>query len=64
MQLLEYEMLTTDPCSAGGVFILSGNGKIELNNTLEERLRMLETEALPVMRSTLFGENDNRKFKD
>jgi V-type H+-transporting ATPase subunit E len=50
--------------SAGGVFILSGSGKIELNNTLEERLRMLETEALPIMRSTLFGENDNRKFKD
>lgn len=44
--------------------MLSGNGKIELNNTFEERLRMLETEALPSMRATLFGENENRKFHD
>lgn len=50
--------------SAGGVFILSGNGKIELDNTFEERLRMLETEALPSMRATLFGKNENRRFHD
>ncbi|KIX98221.1 uncharacterized protein Z520_06301 [Fonsecaea multimorphosa CBS 102226] len=50
--------------SAGGVFIIAGGGKIELNNTLEERLHMLETEALPSIRATLFGENENRKFHD
>ena len=50
--------------STGGVAIVGGNGKIEVNNTFEERLRLLEEEALPVIRSTLFGENKNRKFKD
>ncbi|EHY56779.1 V-ATPase V1 sector subunit E [Exophiala dermatitidis] len=50
--------------SAGGVFVIGGNGKIELNNTFEERLRMCETEALPSLRATLFGENKNRKFHD
>ncbi|KAF2135370.1 uncharacterized protein K452DRAFT_260787 [Aplosporella prunicola CBS 121167] len=50
--------------SAGGVSIVGGNGKIDINNTFEERLRMLEEDALPVIRVTLFGENPNRKFKD
>jgi len=50
--------------SAGGIFIFNGNRKIELNNTFEERLRMLENDALPSIRNTLFGENENRKFKD
>lgn len=49
---------------AGGVFILSGSGKITLDNTLEERLHMLETDALPSVRNTLFGQNENRKFHD
>jgi len=48
--------------SAGGVFITGSGGKIELNNTFEERLKMCETEALPAVRLTLFGENENRKF--
>jgi len=50
--------------SAGGVFIVGGNGKIEINNTLEERLKMCETDALPMVRETLFGKNVNRKFHD
>ncbi|KAH9837488.1 V-type proton ATPase subunit E, partial [Teratosphaeria destructans] len=50
--------------SAGGVVILNGNGKIDINNTFEERLKILETDALPAVRTTLFGENKNRKFKD
>lgn len=52
------------PRSAGGVFVVGGGGKIELNNTYEERLKMCETEALPTIRATLFGENANRKFKN
>jgi V-type H+-transporting ATPase subunit E len=45
--------------------IVSGTGgKIEINNTLDERLRLLETEALPSIRHTLFGDNKNRRFKD
>jgi len=49
---------------AGGVFIIVGGGKIELNNTFDERLKLCETEALPSVRATLFGENENRKFHD
>lgn len=50
--------------SAGGVTILNGSGKIDINNTFEERLHLLESDALPSIRTTLFGENKNRKFKD
>ena len=49
---------------AGGVAIVSGNGKIDIINTFEERLRLLESDALPSIRTTLFGENQNRKFHD
>jgi len=50
--------------AAGGVIILNSTGKIDINNTFEERLKLLETDALPSVRTTLFGENKNRKFKD
>ena len=39
-------------------------GKIDINNTLDERLKLLETEALPMVRASLFGKNDNRRFYD
>ncbi|KAL9078967.1 MAG: hypothetical protein Q9157_002110 [Trypethelium eluteriae] len=50
--------------SAGGLSIIGGSGKIDINNTFDERLKLLETEALPNIRTTLFGENQNRKFHD
>ncbi|KAF2083426.1 ATPase, V1/A1 complex, subunit E [Saccharata proteae CBS 121410] len=50
--------------SAGGLSVFGSNGKIEINNTFEERLRLLEEDALPSIRVTLFGENQNRKFHD
>jgi V-type H+-transporting ATPase subunit E len=50
--------------SAGGVVIVGGEGKIEINNTFEERLRLLEIDSLPAVRETLFGKNPNRKFYD
>ncbi|KUI74554.1 V-type proton ATPase subunit E [Cytospora mali] len=50
--------------SAGGVLILGGGGKIEIDNTFEARLALLEESALPVVRKTLFGPNPNRKFFD
>ncbi|KAF3079000.1 V-ATPase V1 sector subunit E [Orbilia oligospora] len=49
---------------AGGVFVISGNGRIDINNTFEERLSILEDEALPAVRNTLFGPSPNRKFYD
>lgn len=73
----EYNEKTGDKCetvidekeylpeeSAGGVFLTGSNGKIELNNTLDERLKLCETEALPSVRTTLFGANENRRFTD
>jgi len=50
--------------SAGGVVIIGGGGKIDVNNTLETRLELLESDALPMIRTTLFGKNENRKFYD
>ncbi|KAH7116814.1 ATPase, V1/A1 complex, subunit E [Dendryphion nanum] len=50
--------------SAGGVIVVGTGGRIDINNTFEERLRLLETDALPAIRVTLFGENVNRKFHD
>jgi V-type H+-transporting ATPase subunit E len=44
--------------------IVGTGGRIDINNTFEERLRLLETQALPSIRVTLFGENANRKFHD
>ncbi|KAG7822226.1 hypothetical protein KL920_001094 [Ogataea angusta] len=41
--------------SAGGCIIINGTGKIEVNNTLEERLALLSKTALPALRLELFG---------
>ncbi|KAF9259242.1 ATPase, V1/A1 complex, subunit E [Marasmius fiardii PR-910] len=52
--------LTDD--AAGGVKLFSGSGRITLDNTLDERLRLLEDRMLPEIRNDLFGANENRKF--
>ena len=44
--------------------MLGGGGKIDVNNTLEERLHLLESDALPMVRTSLFGKNENRRFYD
>ncbi|KAK5994961.1 V-type proton ATPase subunit E [Cladobotryum mycophilum] len=49
---------------AGGVVILSGSGKIDIDNTFEARLKLLEDSAAPAVREELFGKNPNRKFFD
>ncbi|WFD30844.1 V-ATPase V1 sector subunit E [Malassezia sp. CBS 17886] len=48
--------------SAGGLVCSAHGGKIRVNNTLEDRLRVLETRVLPELRFDLFGANENRKF--
>jgi len=48
--------------NAGGVKILSGNRRITIDNTLDERLKLLEERMLPEIRLDLFGANENRKF--
>lgn len=50
--------------SAGGIIILGGKGKIDIDNTLEARLQLLEHAAAPAVRETLFGKNPNRKYYD
>ena len=47
--------------SAGGVVLAGHGGKITINNTLDERLRLLEDRMLPEIRLDLFGPNQNRK---
>ncbi|CDK29416.1 unnamed protein product [Kuraishia capsulata CBS 1993] len=53
-----------DPEIAGGVVVINGTGKIEVNNTLEERLKLLSEGALPAVRLELFGPSTTRKFFD
>ncbi|KZS90078.1 ATPase V1/A1 complex subunit E [Sistotremastrum niveocremeum HHB9708] len=48
--------------SAGGVKLRSGTGRITIDNTLDERLRLLEDRMLPEIRHDIFGINENRKF--
>jgi V-type H+-transporting ATPase subunit E len=50
--------------SSGGVMILNSTGKIDVNNTLEERLKLLSDTALPQIRLALFGASPSRKFFD
>ncbi|KAI0339317.1 ATPase V1/A1 complex subunit E [Trametopsis cervina] len=47
---------------AGGVTLIGANNRITLDNTLDERLRLLEDRMLPEIRYDLFGANPNRKF--
>ncbi|OTB08310.1 hypothetical protein M426DRAFT_316937 [Hypoxylon sp. CI-4A] len=50
--------------SSGGLIIVGGKGKIDINNTFDERLLLLQSSGLPAVRETLFGKNPNRKFYD
>lgn len=47
---------------AGGVTVVSESGKISVNNTLDERLKLLSDTALPAIRLELFGPSPSRKF--
>jgi len=47
---------------AGGVKLLNGSRRITIDNTLDERLGLLEHSMLPEIRKDLFGANENRKF--
>ncbi|KAH0828625.1 ATPase V1 A1 complex subunit E [Lanmaoa asiatica] len=48
--------------SPGGVKLANGSKRITIDNTLDERLRLLEDRMLPEIRRDLFGPNENRKF--
>jgi len=60
---VKYELITSlSPDLAGGVRLVNGNNRITLDNTLDERLRLLEDRMLPEIRNDLYGVNENRKF--
>uniref|UniRef100_A0A0B7AWQ6 V-type proton ATPase subunit E n=1 Tax=Arion vulgaris TaxID=1028688 RepID=A0A0B7AWQ6_9EUPU len=48
----------------GGVVLLTHSDKITVNNTLNERLKLISRQMQPQVREMLFGPNPNRKFKD
>ncbi|WFD43355.1 V-ATPase V1 sector subunit E [Malassezia psittaci] len=48
--------------STGGLILTGHNGRIQVNNTLEERLRLLESQMLPELRLDLFGPNPHRAY--
>ncbi|KAG0672092.1 V-ATPase V1 sector subunit E [Maudiozyma exigua] len=48
----------------GGAIVTDAASKIELNNTLQERLKLLSEEALPAIRLEIFGITKTRKFFD
>ena len=48
----------------GGVVVKALHGSIKVNNTLEERLNLMQIYALPAVRGALFGESTTRTFKD
>ncbi|EGN94358.1 hypothetical protein SERLA73DRAFT_188202 [Serpula lacrymans var. lacrymans S7.3] len=57
----EVETTLSKEC-AGGIKLTSGTRRINIDNTLDERLRLLEDRVLPEIRKDLFGPNENRKF--
>lgn len=48
--------------SSGGIQLVSHQEKIVIDNTLEQRLRLIEELMLPIIRTDLFGPNPNRRF--
>ncbi|KAF7965304.1 hypothetical protein HWV62_20476 [Athelia sp. TMB] len=60
---IKYEIeATLNDDGAGGVKLMNGTRRITIDNTLDERLRLLEDRMLPEIRKDLFGANENRKF--
>lgn len=66
-QSVEYtvdETRNLDKDLAGGVLAINGTGKISVDNTLDERLKLVSESALPAIKLEMFGPSPNRKFFD
>ncbi|KNC82948.1 V-type proton ATPase subunit E [Sphaeroforma arctica JP610] len=50
--------------SAGGVIVSNGNGRITVDQTLEERLAYIGERTLPAIRTMLYGLSEGRIFFD
>ncbi|KZV96214.1 putative vacuolar ATP synthase subunit E [Exidia glandulosa HHB12029] len=55
---------TLDKDSAGGVKLVGAANRITIDNSLDERMRLLEDRMLPEIRTDLFGANENRRFNN
>ncbi|BFZ25194.1 hypothetical protein BsWGS_28233 [Bradybaena similaris] len=53
-----------NPDLIGGCVLLCHGDKITVDNTLDERLKLISNKMQPHIRESLFGPNPNRKFKD
>ncbi|KAH9525272.1 hypothetical protein Btru_000906 [Bulinus truncatus] len=58
----EHNFLSSD--LIGGVVLSAHGDKIRINNSLDERLKLVSSKMQPELRETLFGPNPNRKFRD
>ena len=56
------EAYMCNPDRHGGVLLRGYGSRITVNNTLDERLRLLQERMLPEIRESLFGKNENRRF--
>lgn len=56
--------LTLPVDTTGGIELLARQGKIKINNTLEDRLELISAQLVPQIRTALFGRNVSRKFTD
>lgn len=57
---IDSSFLPQDSC--GGILASCQNGNIQVSNTLESRLDLLQESILPEIRVMLFGHSPNRKF--
>ncbi|ODV60750.1 H(+)-transporting V1 sector ATPase subunit E [Ascoidea rubescens DSM 1968] len=62
IEILEDQFL--DDNVNGGVIIINSTKKIDIDNTLDERLKLLSELSLPAIRLKLFGPSKTRKFFD
>ena len=50
--------------NSGGLIVSTVDGKIMVENTLEDRLQLVATQLLPELRTILFGKSKTRVFYD
>ena len=58
-----HENLPAAPICAGGVHVISTDGKIVCNNSLDDRLKVAFQNNAPEIRKAIFGANPNIKVK-
>lgn len=52
---LDTARISKDECKSGGIVIVGYNGRITVNNTLDQRMELAFEQNLPLVRKVLFG---------